>query len=234
MDLVTDYEKIIKGNTNHTINFLKKYYLNIDETNKKYFYTSINKYYTAMAIWNEKLAESNLDSNNEKLFENILYDYCSIIKSVINNDIKVVNFLLRNIIESFIRYTTLELNTRDLEGLFAKISKDIENNKQKELVQTYVSQLKQVYTEACSYIHTDVDKINPDMFSLLQLQNGDTKQDMIKLCEKFTRINIGMLCIMKILYKETFDSIKENVRDYLNFVVPLEQRIKQNEVEKAK
>lgn len=143
----------------------------------------------------------------------------------------VLYFLLRNIIESFVRYISNDLTTKDLEAAFSSVTANIVgDDKLQSFVRVYMSQLKQVYDEACLYIHADTTRMNKDMYTLLSF---NSEQDIVKLeiiRKDFVMINIAMLSILKVKNVAVLEKMKENARGYLNFVIPLEERIREQKI----
>src|SRR5699024_5618773 len=137
---------------------------------------------------------------------------------------KILYFLLRNSIEAFIRYVTNNVNGRDLERMFSDISEG-GNDIWKSYIQIYTSQLKQVYDTACQYIHSDMSKIEADIFTLIELQN-EKKEDLPKILRQdFIKVNVAMLSILKLKYNIVYNKIRDNAKGYLTYVIPLKDRL---------
>lgn len=217
MDLITDYKKIYVDSCKKTKDYLKSLYIDIDEKNKNDAYLAIDKYYRAISIWKRVL---DLEERDEKLVNNILLDYCFLLHGFVIFDIKSIKFLFRNIIESFIRFITNDYEGRDIELIFSNITKKYEG-KEKVYLGTYISQLKQIYDEACLYIHANTDKMNEEIYTLLSIQTNNAGNEIKKTIEEFTRMNVAMLCIIKKENCETYDKMKENAQGYLNYIIPL-------------
>ena len=226
MDLITDYKKIYVDSCKKTKDYLKSLYIDIDEKNKNDAYLAIDKYYRAISIWNRVL---DLEERDEKLVNNILLDYCFLLHGFVIFDIKGIKFLFRNIIESFIRFITNDYEGRDIELIFSNITKKYEG-KEKVYLGTYISQLKQIYDEACLYIHANTDKMNEEIYTLLSIQTNNAGNEIKKTIEEFTRMNVAMLCIIKKENCETYDKMKENAQGYLNYIIPLEERIREKKL----
>ena len=43
-------------------------------------------------------------------------------------------------------------------------------------------------------------------------------------------MNVAMLCIIKKENCETYDKMKENAQGYLNYIIPLEERIREKKL----
>lgn len=226
MDLITDYKKIYVDSCKKTKDYLKSLYIDIDEENKNDAYLAIDKYYRAISIWKRVL---DLEEKDEKIVNNILLDYCFLLHGFVIFDIKSIKFLFRNIIESFIRFITNDYEGRDIELIFSNITKKYEG-KEKVYLGTYISQLKQIYDEACLYIHANTDKMNEEIYTLISIQTNNVGDEIKKTIEEFIRMNVAMLCIIKKENCETYDKMKENARGYLNYIIPLEERIREKKL----
>lgn len=225
MDLITDFKKIINQNTENTITSLKKIYININEDKNYTFYKDISKYYTAISSWVEVLKETFKDDNSKILLNNVLLDYCSIMHCVALGDVKLINFLFRNIIESFLRYITNELTARDIEEMFRKLSLNT-NEKEKKLIQVYSSQIKQIYDDTCLYVHADTSRMPTDLTNLLDYYRNSINIEMESLRKAFERLNIALINLLKIKYVELFINMKINVKGFLDEIVPIDERVK--------
>lgn len=230
MDLVTDYKKIYVESTEKLLEYLRTVYTDFQE-DRRDFYLEIDKYYRALLIWKDTFSLRSYNIERDKLLDNILHDYCSMVHNIAIVDIKVLYFLLRNIIESFVRYISNDLTTKDLEAAFSSVTANIVgDDKLQSFVRVYMSQLKQVYDEACLYIHADTTRMNKDMYTLLSF---NSEQDIVKLeiiRKDFVMINIAMLSILKVKNVAVLEKMKENARWYLNFVIPLEERIREQKI----
>lgn len=224
MDLVSDFTRLIDKNTGATIDFLKSKYVIVNEDKNYNFIKDINKYYTGVSIWVKKITESN-NSEQIMLLNNILMDYCSILNSVILGDEKIFYFLVRNIIESFIRAITMNFTTRDLEQLFKDIAIGEENEYCKQKIQTHVSRLKQIYNDSCLYIHADTSKIPMSLTNLIKYYNYGEEKNFEEARVTFKKINLAMLNIFQLLYRDTYIDFKDNAKSYLNELIELEDRI---------
>lgn len=228
MDLVTDFKKYYTDGAKKIIEYLKTVYVNVGDENNA-FYLEIDKYYRALFIWKKALFQYSGNSEREKLLDNILHNYCSMVHNVAIGDVKVLYFLYRNIIESFIRYITNNLRTRDLDGLFSNVNRNyVDNEEILKYVQTYVSQLKQIYDESCLYIHADTTKIERDVCTLLDVEKRKNVEKINILKNQFIMINIAMLCLLKVRNTTIFYNMKENAQGYLDYVIPLKERIKES------
>lgn len=227
MDLITDYKKIYVDSCKKTKDYLKSVYIDIDENNKNDAYLAIDKYYRAISIWKRVL---DLEEKETKLINNILLDYCFLLHGFVIFDIKSIKFLFRNIIESFIRFITNDYEGRDIELIFSNITKKYEG-KEKKYLEIYVSQLRQIYDEACLYIHANTEKMNEEIYTLLSIQDNNEEIEIKKTIKEFVRMNVAMLSILKKENSETYDRMKENAQGYLNYIIPLEERIREKELE---
>ncbi|NFL75549.1 hypothetical protein FDB81_07375 [Clostridium sporogenes] len=232
IDLVTDFKKIINKGTEKTIDSLNEVFKSLNIEKNKEFIRNITKYYMVIAIWFKNLKE-NISENDDRRFllDNILLDYCSILNCVILGDEKIINFLYRNVIESMLRFVTCELTTKEIDKLFNKISQECKGNKEKKIMQTYVSVLKSIYDESCLYIHTDVDKIPSDLKNLIDYNNKSKKLDMSKLINSFNNLNISIFSILQIKYYDIYLNFKSNTKGLINEVMPLKYRIRNSEFE---
>lgn len=225
MDLITDFKKIINQNTENTIASLEKIYININVDKNYKFYKDISKYYTAISSWVEVLKENFKDDNGKILLNNVLLDYCSIIHCVALGDVKLINFLLRNIIESFLRYITNELIARDIEEMFRQLSLNT-NEEEKKMIQVYSSQIKQIYDDTCLYVHADTSRMPTDLTTLLDYYCNSINIEMDSLRKVFEKLNIALINLLKIKYVYLFVNMKVNVKGFLDEIVPIDERVK--------
>lgn len=230
MDLVTDYKKIYVESTEKILEYLRTVYKDPHEERRD-FYLEIDKYYRALLIWKDAFSAKSHNIERDKLLDNILHDYCSMVHNIVVADIKVLYFLLRNIIESFVRYISNDLTTRDLEAAFSSVTANCSGDiKLQKFVRVYMSQLKQVYDEACLYIHTDTTKIDKDVYTLLSF-NSELDISRLGVIKKdFVMINIAMLSILKVRNVVVMQNMRENAQGYLNFVIPLEERVREQNI----
>lgn len=204
MDLVTDFKEIISNNTNSTFNELTKIYNN-PQTEKNYnLIKEINTSYTLISIWRNNLA----NESNIQLLNNILLNYCSLTHSIILKDIKIINFILRNIIESFIRFINSDTCSKDLEDLFKKLRKKAPNAVGETLIEAYSSQLKDIYTQNNLYVHTDISKI-PDIKTLIEYRNNDSI-NYVFIESQIKKLTNSMVNIFRIVYINVFIGMRPN------------------------
>lgn len=204
MDLVTDFKEIISNNTHNTFSELTKIY-NDPQIEKNYnLIKEINTSYTLISIWRNNLAnESNIE-----LINNILLNYCSLTHSIILKDIKIINFILRNIIESFIRFINSDARSKDLEGLFKKLREKSPNSVGERLIEAYSSQLKDIYTQNNFYVHTDISKI-PDIKTLIEYRDNNSI-DYVFIENQIKKLTNSMVNIFRIVYINIFIDMKSN------------------------
>lgn len=234
LDLVTNFKDKIKKSTDEIIIVLDKVYKNLNlEINKKYI-EDVNKYYIIMNVWNRKLKEKFRNNNISRLLDNILLDYCSILNCIILSDEKLLNFLYRNIIESFLRIISGDLENRDIDNLFTSISKQASNDIEKEALQSYSSVLKTIYNNNCLFVHTYIDKIPENITNLFEYNENSNKSKKIYLEKDFEKLNIAILCIYQIVYYEEYRSLKSNAKGLMNEIIPYDNRIRFGKVEKEK
>ncbi|MGX4490459.1 hypothetical protein ACWJV3_13065, partial [Clostridioides difficile] len=186
----------------------------------------INKYYTLITFWINAFKSNVISNDKSILLDNILLDYCSLMHCVTLGDIKLINFLFRNIIESILRYITDELETKDLESLFKKMSSGIVDNTEKYLLQTYASQIKQVYDDTCLYIHTDISKIQQNLTNLIDYKLNLEESKIDFLNNTFNKMNISILNILRIKYYPIYLAMKDNAKGFHDQFIPLEDKIK--------
>lgn len=226
MDLVTDFNKLINQNTEKTINSLAQIYIDTDKTKNSKFYKDITKYYSLMYVWVSKLSETETSQEKKILLYNVLLNYCSIINCVKLGDKKLIMFLYRNTIEGIIRYITSELTTKELDSLFSSIIKDEDIEIQKELVQMYTSQIKQIYNDACLYIHTDTSKITKDIKNLIDYIYNMSNESLEMLRKDFEKMNIAIISIFKLRYVDVYLGMKANSRALHDEIMPLNDNIR--------
>ncbi len=228
MDLVTDFKQIIKDKINDTFEFLNTIYKNLDQndSDNKDIIREINKSYILISIWRNNFS----DDKNIALIDNILLNYCSLTHAILLKDNKVINFLLRNSIESFLRYVNNEPDTRDLEALFSDLKDRVAISEGKNLISNYSSQLKNIYTNSNFYIHTYIDKI-PDIKTLADyLHNDDFNYISVK--KTLEKMNKAMICILRIIYIDVFLSLKPNAQAAHYEFIHLDENIKFDDYKK--
>lgn len=217
MDLVSDYKKIIHENTECVKESLSNTFKKVPEEYESFYY-DINKYYIALNAWSSKLEKDD----SSVFFDNILFDLCSLIHCVVLGDKKLINFLYRNIIESFWRYCTNDSTSKDMEHIFRKVNFLSEGSK-RIVTMKYNSQLKQNYDQNCHYIHVDIAMIEPDLKSLMDYYEND--RDLSQLQKEFCMICNAMLCILYLLYPKAYNNMKDNAKGYLQELIPLKNRV---------
>lgn len=222
IDLVTDFKKIINDKIEDTFEFLSSIYKNIDinDTNYKDIIRELNKSYVLISIWKNKFdTEENI-----MLINNILLNYCSLTHAIFLKDSKVINFLFRNSIESFLRFINNQPDTRDLESLFSDLKEKVSISQGKSLIIDYSSQLKDIYDNSNFYIHTYINNI-PDIKTLNEYLHNDTfnyktiKRDLEKM-------NKAMVCILRIVYIDVFITLKPNAQAAHYEFMPLDENEK--------
>ena len=225
MDLVSDFKRVINNNTDNCIEELKKVFIDIKIDKNKECYKDINKFYTGLVIWVQVLKEQEKIEEKKILLDNILLNYCSILNGIVLGDIKVINFLYRNVIESIVRYITGELTTQNLEQAFKNLSNMVDDNN-KDSILIYVSRLKQIYDSTCLYIHTDTKKIDSRLTTLINFKKNSEEVNLDSIKEDFKKMNISIICILSIIFKKERQKMRDNAKGYLAEIIPLEDRIR--------
>ena len=231
MDLVTDYKKYYTNGADRILEHLRTIYKKDMGEKHRDFYLQIDKYYRALLIWEKAFSIHSHNIERDKLLDNILRDYCSMIHNIVFGDVKVLYFLLRNIIESFVRYISNNLLTIDLESLFSNVAKNcVESAECQNYVRTYMAQLKQVYDKSCLYIHADTTRVKEDVYTLLEIYGDQNTEELEAIKKEFVMINVAMLCLLKVKNVAVFRNMKENAQGYLDFVIPLEKRVQEQKI----
>ena len=101
MDVVSDFKRTIEKNTANSMNILNKVYKKKEINSRKEFIREINKYYTGLRVL---FQYTSGEEKQVQLLNNILLNMCSLLNCVIIGDIRLIYFLYRNTIESFLRY----------------------------------------------------------------------------------------------------------------------------------
>lgn len=224
MDFVTDFKQQINKNTTSCMNELNNVFHNIKSDKNKAFYKDINKYYTGMAIWVDLLNKDVKLKENKVLLDNILLDYCSILHCVVLGDVKLIKFLYRNIIESFARYITTELYSKEIDSIIKSICKEL-NSTRREIGLIYESQLKQIYNDACVYVHADINNMIPNLTTLINYKNNSEEVSLDTIKQDFSKVSRCMICLLIIIHKEMYINMKDNAKAYINEILTLEDRI---------
>ena len=73
--------------------------------------------------------------------------------------------------------------------------------------------------------------MNEEIYTLLSIQSNNEEIEIKKTIKEFARMNVAMLSILKKENSETYDRMKENAQGYLNYIIPLEERIREKELE---
>lgn len=224
MDLVSDFKERIESSTLQTVLSLNKIYKNISHQ-KKDFIREINKFYIGIRILFHYM------SGEEKqvvLSNNILLDMCSLLHCVVLGDVKLIFFLYRNIIESFLRYLTKDYDSKNLDGLFNIIDGGT-SGKEKQILEKYKSQIKDIYTECCRYIHVNIKNIPKNIYDL---KKYDTyiKNDLSTEKKKFQQLSVLIISILEIKYNDKYRLLKGNSKAYIDEIMPRKQRTEYAEV----
>lgn len=224
--IMDNNQKIIEQSTKSTIQSLEQMYKNISLETNKTFYKTITKYYSAISIIiiNLKTGEENEDK--KILLDNILLNFCSLIHCVVLKDMKLINFIYRNIVESVIRYITDDLTTRNLDQLFKVLttySSGVPSGS--ELVRKYGGQLKDIFTKSCLYVHTDTSKIPTNLVNLYDYQNNNNEEETLRLMHDFDILNTAIINLFKVLHKELYLGLPINNKMYIDEITPLPSRI---------
>nr|WP_312986019.1 hypothetical protein [Clostridioides sp.] len=229
MDLTTDFKKIIKVNTESSIESLNKIYISVNREDNYLFYKEINQYYTLLKSWFTML-QKKYDEDFDLLLDNILINYCSLMHCVTLCDLKLINFLFRNTIESFLRFLLLDIENRDIERMFSELSSE-SIGCEKELIQMYSSQMRQIYTDNCFYIHAQPSKMIKDFNTLLDYKNNidNPNLELYNLRIKFSNLNVAILSLLRIKYAERYIYMKDNIKSMHDEILPLQENIRYNE-----
>lgn len=223
MDNASD---IIKNNTQLTIESLQEMYKDINLEKNKSFYKMIAKYYSAISIIILNLKKFEKNDDKVILLDNILLNFCSLIHCVVLKDIKLINFIFRNILESVIRYITEDITTRNVESLFKILTScSPDTYSGAHLVQKYSGQLKNIYTKNCLYVHTATSKIPSNLVNLFDYRNNSNDDEMLDLMNDFNILNIAVITLFKVLEKNLYLSIPMNAKIYIDEITPLASRI---------
>ena len=225
MDVVSDFKRTIEKNTANSMNILNKVYKKKEINSRKEFIREINKYYTGLRVL---FQYTSGEEKQVQLLNNILLNMCSLLNCVIIGDIRLIYFLYRNTIESFLRYISQDYAMKNLEDLFACIdngSSGIEKN----ILTKYKSQIKYIYSEACKYIHTDINKV-PENINNMKRFNTYVKRNLKEELKYFRRLSILIISIIKIKYPEKYMCLKANAKAYIDDIIPLEKRTEYQDI----
>ena len=227
---IKNSSQIIEEYTQFTIESLQQIYKDIRLETNKTFYKAITKYYSAMSIMISNIQVVEINEDKKILLDNILLNFCSLIHCVVLKDIKLINFIYRNIIESVIRYITNDITTRDLDQLFKQLTTYSSNvSSGTYLVQKHGGQLKHVYIKNCSYVHTDTSKIPSNLINLFDYQNNINDEKISHLMGDFNLLNVAIITLFKVFYKELYLGLSSNCKDYVDEITPLASRIEYKE-----
>ena len=216
---------IIEKNTESVIELLELMYKNISLETNKDFYRTITTYYSAISIIIKKLKTDEESTDKIILLDNVLLNFCSLIHCVVLKDIKLINFIYRNIIESVIRYIANDFTTRDLEQLFKILTNySLHVSSGTDLVRKYGGQLKYIYTKNCSYVHTDPSKIPTNLVNLTDYQSIDNQDQISYLKKDFEILNTAIIGLFKVLYKDKYIDLPINNKIYIDEITPLKNR----------
>ncbi|WP_026393989.1 hypothetical protein [Acetobacterium malicum] len=225
MDLVTDYKAITNENTNNTVTYLRKIY-SADNFDEEFIY-NINKYYTALSTW---FSYINCDEEAlNKLLDNILFNYCSLIHCIVFKDNKIIHFLIRNTIESFFRFCNKDIVSKQVDILFENANKLLPIGDNKNMLMNFTSQMKQIYNENCLYIHAAPEKMKLDLNNLLDYQsnqNQDKNNEYLNAKKDFIKVNNAMLCTLLLIYNQDFKRMKLNAQGYIEEAMNFSDRLK--------
>lgn len=216
-----NFNQLVEENTNKSINILKETYLEKEVLKFKSFIKTINKYYTGLEVLFRKLDKN---SNQNKLLNNILMDLCSLIHCVILSDKKLIYFIYRNIIESILRYISNDINSKNLDNLFNQLVKS-EEGFEKELINKYKGQLKEIYTESCRYVHTDITKIDTLLTTLTQYKSNSSNNNLKNEEKILKQLSCAIIALLKIKYRDNYELLRSNSKGYLDDILPLDIRI---------
>jgi len=226
MDYISNHKQTIIHNTISTMNSLKQIYIDINALKNRSFYKEITKYYSAIAIIINTLKANEYSEPRRTLLDNILLNFCSLIHCIVLRDIKLINFIFRNIIESIIRYLTNELTSRDLDLLFKSLTTfPSDGFTGPNLIQKYGGQLKDIYTRNCLYVHTDTSKIPTNLVNLSDYKNYDSDNEISVLLNDFKILNLAIISLYKIFYKNLYSDTPINQKSYIDELTPLDYRV---------
>ena len=212
--LAHDYEKFINDDFAKVNNYLDSIYAKPLPKKTKIQIKKVHKQMWVLVIW------KNISKINHIYFADILQDMLSIIRTIPLKDVKIINFLIRNITEDFIRlyccqYGSNIANTRQPNQLFDIIfSKTTDDFLHKNF-----NSIKNIYKEACQYVHSA--KMANNIYQCLKDYEGNENDSIIeKLISNLMQLIKFINNIFLIKYKSTFEKAslesQSFIRDFMN------------------
>lgn len=147
---VNDYMRPLKKDFDNLIIYLEKYYNKNNSDQVRQSLRGIHKHIWMSIIWKKELIKQ------EDVFVNdIILNLLAIIHNCVIGDLKVINFLTRNIIEDYIKhcknyYAAIDVNSapRDIFPIiFAEATGDTYIHSNFEII-------KSTYTQLCTVVHS--------------------------------------------------------------------------------
>ena len=169
------------------------------------------------------------DEKQEKLLDNILMDFCSLMNCVALRDKKLIYFLYRNIIECILRYISKDYTSKDLEKLFLHIN-NADDTLAKNILEKYKAQIKYIYTEACRYIHADISKMPLDVINMGVYYEHTKNDSLSQELKYFKELSILIISIIRAKYVANYNNLKPNSKAYISDILPLNNRIELNSI----
>lgn len=211
--LAHDYEKFINDDFAKVDNYLDSIYTEPLPKEIKIQIKRVHKQLWVLVIW------KNISKINIIYFADILQDMLSIIRTIPLKDVKIINFLIRNITEDFLRlycinYDSQIANTKQPNQLFDIIfSKTTDDFLHKNL-----NGIKIIYKEACQYVHSA--KMANNIYQCLKDYEGNENNDIIeKLISNLMQLIKFINNIFLIKYKSEFEKAnlehQSFIRDFM-------------------
>lgn len=212
---IGNYMEPVNNDFINLINYLEKYYKKKLSDKKKQILKMVHKHVWITMIWKEKL----LNTHNEYINDMIL-DLFSIIHSCVIGDLKVINFLIRNLIEDFIKYCKIYYNEIDCMSMPRDIFSIIfSKTKNDDFIHNNYSIIKSIYSDMCLTVHSaniDSFKICDSLIKYDKLYADDEILNDIEKLDKVFRAMNNINCVKQIKKFVSINiDIQSIVRDYM-------------------
>lgn len=173
----------------------------------------VHKQIWILLIWKNTLKIEHL------LYDDILQDMLSIIKTIPLKDVKIINFLIRNISEDFIRLYSFkhQLGMSDSTQP-AKIFDTIYSNTNNDFIHKNFRDIHNIYKQTCSYVHSA--KLANSIYQCLKDYEGTSNDSIIdKLILNLLQLIKKINNILLVNYKTEFEKINLDyqsiIRDFM-------------------
>ena len=174
----------------------------------------VHKQIWILLIWKNTLKIEYL------LYDDILQDMLSIIKTIPLKDVKIINFLIRNISENFIRVYSFKhhLDISDSTQP-AKIFSTIYSNIKNDFEHENFRDIHNIYKQTCSYVHSA--KLANSIYRCLKDYEGNVNDSIIdKLICDLLHLIKKINNILLINHKSNFEKINLDyqsiIRDFMD------------------